>query len=297
MTSHGPRDVIRKGRAKDVHTPASVADAAPLPCSRGPKYRPLQSWAHVAERRRFQEKGRKETLLIGRSITDVMLANRINLLGQARSPNVPRFFRQPSSSATHKSDSQQSQGQDQADISARLEAIPVLTTTVWKMEGLGSRVMRSLEAWCMRQALRYHQKRGFNPLQQQSPERASSLAIEHRREASKNSTPPITPATPSSGLSRQSIPTLLWLLGDNLSQLVSRLLQPVTNYVSLRTTAIKHAIERFLLEAQRQHCGFRPTEGMVRWKAIRKLVNAQGAHGSANRRESRGQREERLVKS
>lgn len=68
-----------------------------------------------------------------RVMTDVILANRMNL-ARSKSANT-----------------------------SMLLAVPILTTTVWQMEGFGSRIMRVLETFAARKVMRYYRKRGNDP--------------------------------------------------------------------------------------------------------------------------------------
>lgn len=266
-------DVKGKGRA-DPYPTAPIVDVAP-PTLRSQLAASLEQTASSRRRRRL--------LVVGdRVMTDVVLGNRINVLN-ARS--LPR---------PHSMSSQV----DPADNTeeASFEAIPVLTTTVWKMEGLGSRLMRFLEAWSMRQVLRYHRtRRNHDPLPDwqdctvigssdlTTPAAAASASTNSSQSASRaaglqpseTATRPAPPPIDWQAVWRAPFREQLSLLGGRIRLLALRLLTPMARYAMTKMAEPRQLIRAFVAEAKSQRFGYKRPVGFGRWMIIRRAINGQ----------------------
>ena len=215
-------------------------------------------------------------------MTDVVLGNRINLLN-ARS--LPLSF--STSSEVDPADSTEE---------ASFEAVPVLTTTVWKMEGPGSRLMRFLEAWSMRQVLRYHRtRRNHDPLRAwqdctaagssnlTTPAATASTSTNSSQSASRAAGP-----QPSETATRPAPPPIDWqavwrapfreqlsLLGSRVSLLALRLLSPIARYAATKMAEPRRRLRAFVAEARDQRFGYKRPVGFGRWMIIRRAINGQ----------------------
>jgi hypothetical protein len=176
----------------------------------------------------------RRILVIGdRVMTDVVLANRINQKRwRSRSENS-------------------------------VQAVSILTTKLWKTEGLGTRFMRVLESFAMRRATTYYRRR-------------SNVQEANWQDCVTVSTPPDVAPTPQKlpiptvrrpvhqYFSKQHIKYLLSRTGNHVFALIGRLLTPISRRV-----------EPFLTEARQAQYGFRLPQSYQRTKLLRNLLNGQ----------------------
>ena len=273
-TAGAQRDIKGKGRV-DPYPDAPIVDVAPTSL-RSQLAEPSE---HAASGRR-----RRRLLVVGdRVMTDVVLGNRINRL-HARSLLLPHSTSAEADPAHHIEE-------------ASFEAIPVLTTTVWKMEGPGSRLMRFLEAWSMRQVLRYYRtRRTYDPLrewQDCSANGSSDLTTSAAAASSSTGLPQSSsgaagPQPSETTASQPTSPPIDWqavwrapfreqlsLLGSRIRLLAFRLLRPIAWYVVTKAAAPRRRVGAFVAEAKSQRFGYRRPAGFGRWMIIRRAINGQ----------------------
>jgi len=168
----------------------------------------------------LDETTHQKILIIGdRVMTDVVLANRIN-----------RF--NPTLSA---------QG---------LQAIPILTTTIWQMEGLGSRIMRALEGFILKRAMKYYSKARRQDVLE---EWKDCIRVEEEVSVKEVVSP---------------VPTIR----ERLLGILSSLTRPARMFIGARRERIGAVLEGFVKEARQQQFGFRFPEGVRRVRLLRSIV-------------------------
>jgi hypothetical protein len=168
----------------------------------------------------MDERTHQKILVIGdRVMTDVLLANRINRLNPTLSE----------------------QG---------LQAIPILTTTVWQMEGLGSRIMRALEGFILKRAMKYYGKARRQDVLEEWKD-----CIRVEEEVTVKET--VQPA-----------PTIR----ERLLGILSSLTRPVKVFIGTRRERIGAVLEGFVTEAKQLQFGFRFPEGVRRVRLLRSIV-------------------------
>lgn len=161
-------------------------------------------------------------LVIGdRVMTDVVLANRIN---------------------RHRANTG----------SRKVRAIAVLTTTIWEMEGLGSRIMRVIETFATRRVEAFDlRRRGVDDAAEYSDcllEAAKPPAV----------VPPFSPPTRQTSRSRiplKSRPLYSLVLGA-LSSILAWVTYPVRRLIFARYGRYADSIHTFISEARQNQYGF-----------------------------------------
>ena len=226
-----------KGKAReDSYPPGPVVDAIP------------RTGELFAGNAHSQTPGTKRILVIGdRVMTDVVLANTMQRL---RHRKTWLGFLSRSTAA------------NQVAVSP-ISAIPVLTTTVWKMEGPGSRIMRALEGWTMRRAMRYSiWKHGLDPL----ADWRDCIKVEK--------SPPIQQAEVASVITRAKASSER-TSADRLRTGAQLLFSPLTGPLQARLARLRDRIERFWKEARMAGYGFRSPDSLHRLRVLRQLVDGQ----------------------
>lgn len=173
----------------------------------------------------LDETRHQKILVIGdRVMTDVLLANRINRLTS------------PTSN----------------ESSGGVQAIPILTTTVWQMEGLGSRIMRAVEGFVLKRAMAYYTR---SRRQDVLREWQNCILAE--------------PDTPAVKEVVKPIPTVR----ERLIGILGSMTRPARNFVGLRRERLGATIEGFVKEARQEQFGFRFPEGVRRVRLLRSIID------------------------
>ena len=170
-------------------------------------------------------------LVIGdRVMTDVVLANRMNGL--------------------HRNGNRE----------GALQAVSVLTTTVWEMEGLGSRIMRTLETIALRRVSHFYKKRrNLNPLQEWSHCVAKQEMPVHDQRPARTQ--------------RRSF-------RERVMAFLNTLTEPLRNAVATGRSRTRARLESFLQEAREAQYGFRFPDGLLRARRLREIVEGNVKSGS-----------------
>lgn len=199
-----------------VYPPVPIVDVAACSSTLSLPPPPPPSPPPLPPSSALDKKKKKTTtiLVIGdRVMTDVILANRISLLRLARAPHLHL-----------------------------LEAVPVLTTTVWQMEGSGSRIMRSFEAMAMRRVVAWHRKSGLLSESEdgwQNCVRAATTTVQATVAQTKTKEP-----------------------------FYLRLMAPITRPIATRSKRVREAVEQFGKEGRQAQYGFRWPEGVHRARRL-----------------------------
>ena len=157
-------------------------------------------------------------MVIGdRVMTDIVLANRINRLTKS----------------AYKS----------------LEAIPVLTTTVWESEGGGSRLMRALETFATKRVLAFYKRR-----RQCDPAQEWKDCITEQKTAVSSSAPD---------------PTKSITLRRRLIAFCVATVLPLRHFYSVRQQRAINRINNFWMEGRQAQYGFQLPNGILQINRLR----------------------------
>lgn len=187
-------------------------------------------------------------LVIGdRVMTDVVLANRIN----------KKHLRQSTSPV--------------------LQALPVLTTSLWQKEGLGTRLMRVLETFAMRRASAYYRRKG-------------SASAEDWRDCVLE--PALSLRQPAE-IRRARRPVYQVFSKAHFNHILSRLGRGIFGMSRRLLAPFFDRLEPILKEARQAQFGFRLPQSYQRAKALREVLDGRSAIPTESRPMSLSRRQER----
>lgn len=203
--------------------------------------------------------GTRYVLVIGdRVMTDVVLANTMQ---QLRGRRLWWPFRSKAAEEAAKA------------AMSPVSAIPVLTTTVWKMEGLGSRIMRALEGWSMRCAMWYSVwQHGHEPLYSwRECIKARPVPV------------PVQDAEVAASVARaRSMPQQT--IRDRLWVIFGRVGRGLTRPIRRRWKSARGALDIFAQEARQGNYGFRLPDGLGRVQVMGRLLQSDVARSGVGQK-------------
>lgn len=175
-------------------------------------------------------------LVIGdRVMTDVVLANRMN----------KKRWRQTSTT--------------------RLQALPVLTTRLWQKEGLGTRLMRTMETFAMRRASAYYSRKGVD------------LDQSWRDCIIEPEVPQVPVAIRSypSTTTRMQRPVYQYFSKEHVKSILSRVTYGMMRILGRLLSPLVRRIHPILMEARQAQFGFRIPHSYQRTKALREILEGR----------------------
>jgi len=239
-----------KGKGREVdYTPVPVVDILP-PASGSQHAPPTHTSPFETISSSAINSGIKVLVIGDRVMTDIVLANRINRRTSATSKG-------------HKA----------------VQAIPVLTTTIWEMERPGSQFMRALESFVMTQVVRFQKRR------QKLEDLDDWTDCLHPIEPMAKPIPATETVPAHHNIPPYRIPLhYLYLFGV-------RLTSPLRNFYTSRMKKYRSFLRKFILEAKHIYYGFKYPEGMAKFRQFKKLVDGEIGQSRINMFPSRIKRE------